>query len=85
MARCTRARSFSTCGAPRPIRPRKRAYEKANTPSAKKQRTGKSDKSDKSDKTDDGAAAKGRKAEKGTTWSRFELGNRTVLGPSIYK
>ena len=42
------------------------------------------DKSDKSDKSD-GAAAKGRKAEKGTAWSRFLLGNRTVLGPSVYK
>ena len=38
-------------------------------------------------KTDssDGASAKGRKAEKGTAWSRFLLGNRTVLGPSVYK
>ena len=57
-----------------------KAYEKANKSSAKKQKTDKP-KSDKSD----GAAAKGRKAEKGTAWSRFELGNRTVLGPSVYK
>ena len=43
------------------------------------------DKSDKSDPNLAGATAKGRKAEKGTTWNRFELSNRTVLGPSIYK
>eukprot|EP00966_Prymnesium_polylepis_P139051 3212808-Prymnesium_polylepis.1 len=30
--------------------------------------------------------ARARKAEKGvTTWSRFLLGNRMVLGPSVYK
>ena len=29
--------------------------------------------------------AKGAKAKTGTAWSRFLLGNRTVLGPSIYK
>ena len=41
-------------------------------------------KSDETDKSD-GAGAKGRKAEKRTAWSRFLLGNRTVLGPSVYK
>ena len=60
-----------------------KAYEKANKSPAKKQKTDKS-KSDKTDKSD-GAAAKGRKTEKGTAWSRFLLGNRTVLGPSVYK
>ena len=60
-------------------------YEKTNKPSAKKQKTDKptSDKTDKSDGAS--ASAKGRKAEKGTAWSRFLLGNRTVLGPSVYK
>ena len=57
--------------------------EKANKSSAKKQKTDKP-KSDKTDKSD-GASAKGRKAEKGTAWSRFLVGNRTVLGPSVYK
>ena len=33
----------------------------------------------------DGAAAKGAKAKTGTAWSRFLIGNRTVLGPSVYK
>ena len=62
-------------------------YEKANKPSAKKQKTDKSDKSDKADKADksDGAGAKGAKAKTGTAWSRFIIGNRTVLGPSVYK
>ena len=62
-------------------------YEKANKPSAKKQKTDKSDKADKADKADksDGAGAKGAKAKTGTAWSRFLIGNRTVLGPSIYK
>ena len=62
-------------------------YEtKANRrkPSAKKQKTDKSDKDDKADKSD-GAGAKGAKAKTGTAWSRFLLGNRTVLGPSVYK
>ena len=60
-------------------------YEKANKSSAKKQKTDKP-KSDKTDKSDGASAsAKGRKAEKGTAWSRFLLGNRTVLGPSVYK
>ena len=56
-------------------------YEKANKPSAKKQKTDKSDKSDKADKADksDGAGAKGAKAKTGTAWSRFLIGNRTVL------
>jgi hypothetical protein len=58
-------------------------YEKSKKP-AKKQKTDKSDKSDKSDKGD-GASAKGRKPDKGNAWSRFLLGNRTVLGPSVYK
>jgi hypothetical protein len=58
-------------------------YEKANKSSAKKQKTDKP-KSDKTDKSD-GASAKGRKAEKGTAWSRFLHSNRTVLGPSVYK
>ena len=60
-------------------------YEKANKPPpGKKQKTGKDDKSDKADKAD-GAGAKGAKAKTGTAWSRFLIGNRTVLGPSIYK
>ena len=60
-------------------------YEKANKPPpGKKQKTGKDDKSDKADKAD-GAGAKGAKAKTGTAWSRFLVGNRTVLGPSIYK
>ena len=59
-------------------------HEKANKPSAKKQKTDKSNKSDKADKSD-GAGAKGAKAKTGTAWSRFLLGNRTVLGPSVYK
>jgi hypothetical protein len=59
-------------------------YEKANKPSAKKQKIDKSDKSDKASKSD-GAGAKGAKAKTGTAWSRFLNGNRTVLGPSIYK
>jgi hypothetical protein len=59
-------------------------YEKANKPSAKKQKTDKSDKADKANKSD-GAGAKGAKAKTGTAWSRFLNGNRTVLGPSIYK
>ena len=57
-------------------------YEKANKPPpGKKQKTGKADKADKAD----GAGAKGAKAKTGTAWSRFLVGNRTVMGPSIYK
>ena len=64
-------------------------HEKNNRP-AKKQKTDKSDKSDESDKADkadksDGAGAKGAKAKAGNVWSRFINGNRTVIGPSIYK
>ena len=58
-------------------------HEKANKPS-KKQKVDKADKADKDDKAD-GAGAKGAKAKTGTAWSRFLIGNRTVLGPSIYK
>jgi hypothetical protein len=58
-------------------------YEKAKNP-AKKQKVEKADKADKDDKAD-GAGAKGAKAKTGTAWSRFILGNRTVLGPSVYK
>ena len=64
-------------------RGRYKEYEKANKPSAKKQKTDKP-KSDKTYKSD-GASAKCRKAEKGTAWSRFLHSNRTVLGPSVYK
>ena len=61
-------------------------YEKANNKPAKKQKVDKSDKSDKSDNDkSDGAGAKGAKAKTGTVWSRFLNGNRTVLGPSLYK
>ena len=59
-------------------------YEKANKPSAKKQKTDDKPKSDKTGKSD-GDGAKGAKAKTGTAWSRFLVGNRTVLGPSIYK
>jgi hypothetical protein len=57
---------------------------------AKKQKTGnpkpnKPNKSDKSDKSGASAATKGRNPEKGTPWTRFLVGNRTVLGPSVYK
>ena len=58
-------------------------YEKANNKPAKKRKVDKSDKSD-NDKSD-GAGAKGAKAKTGTVWSRFLNGNRTVLGPSLYK
>ena len=51
-------------------------YEKSKKP-AKKQKTDKPAKSE--------GAGKGRKADKGTVWDRFLVGNRTVLGPSVYK
>ena len=59
-------------------------HEKANKPSSKKQKTDDKPKSDKTGKSD-GDGAKGAKAKTGTAWSRFLLGNRTVLGPSVYK
>ena len=60
-------------------------YEKTNKSSAKKQKTDKP-KSDKTDKSDGASAgAKGAKAKTGNAWSRFLIGNRTVLGPSVYK
>ena len=59
-------------------------YEKANKPSAKKQKTDDKPKSDKTGKSD-GDGAKGAKAKTGTTCTRFKIGNRTVLGPSVYK
>eukprot|EP00966_Prymnesium_polylepis_P064550 1496699-Prymnesium_polylepis.1 len=62
-------------------------YEKAHKSSAKRQRTDDEPKSDKpkSDKTKKSDGAKGAKAKAGTAWSRFIIGNRTVLGPSVYK
>ena len=59
-------------------------HEKASKPSAKKQKTDDKPKSDKTGKSA-GDGAKGAKAKTGTVWSRFLNGNRTVLGPSVYK
>ena len=50
----------------------------------KKQKTDDKPKSDKTGKSD-GDGAKGAKAKTGNAWTRFNIGNRTVLGPSVYK
>ena len=79
MATCTRAKSFSTRGNPRPMRPSKSSrHTRRPTSRPRSRRSDKSEKSGKADKSDGDAGGKGRKPEKGTAWSRFELGNCTV-------
>eukprot|EP00966_Prymnesium_polylepis_P144148 3327922-Prymnesium_polylepis.1 len=67
------------------MRPSKSSrHTRRPTSRPRKQKIDKSEKSGKADKSGGDAGGKGRKPDKGTAWSRFLLGNRTVLGPSVY-